>query len=389
MTDPSAGPLSGYRVLELGANLTGPVATMLMADQGADVIKLETAGGDQLRHLGARRDGVRGMGTMFLNANRNKRSVVLDLKSGEGLAQALDLAASCDVVVQNFRPDVLERLGLGYDAVRGRRPDIVYVSIDGVGDTGPDRNRRVYDIVVQGLSGFAGVQADRVSGEPQTVQNAVVDKITAMAVWQAATAALLHRERTGHGQHVRVSMLNVALSFLWPEAMGASTLIGDDVVPGGAMAAVRYVYPTRDGHILLGFMSNDEFAGACRALEAVELVTDERFSTPGLRFQNAALLNTLIADRLAARDTAEWLDRLRAEDAVFAPVNRPETIHLDPQIQAIGALAVHEHPAVGAYRQPVHPVRFGQGTTGLRRHAPALGEHTEEVLAELSGTPRS
>lgn len=383
MTDPTEGPLSGYRILEMGANLTGPVATMLMGDQGADVIKLETASGDQLRHLGARRQGVEGMGTMFLNANRNKRSVVLDLKSPQGLEQALALAASCDAVVQNFRPGVLDRLGLGYEAVRSRRRDIIYVSIDGVGDVGPDRDRRVYDIVVQGLSGFAGVQADRDTGQPQTVQNAVVDKITALAVWQATTAALLHRERKAQGQHVRVSMLNVALSFLWPEAMGASTLIGDDVRPGGAMAAVRYVYPTKDDHILVGFMSNEEFAAACRALERVELIEDARFTNAGLRFGNAGALNVIVADCLVQRTTAEWLDRLRAEDAVFAPVNRPEGIHLDPQVQAIGALVEHSHPVAGAYRQPVHPVRFGSGSASLRRHAPGLGEHTDEVLAEI------
>lgn len=387
MTDPApsapTGPLAGFRILELGANLTAPVATMLMGDQGAEIIKIETATGDQLRHGGDAREGVAAMGTMFLNANRNKRSVVLDLKRPDHVEAVRTIAAQCDAVVQNFRPGVIDRLGLGYEAIRAVRPDIVYVSIDGVGDIGPDAGRRVYDIVVQGISGFAGVQADAVTGEPHTIQNAVVDKATALAVWQATTAALLVRERTGQGQHVRVSMLDVALSFLWPEAMGRSTLIGDDVRRGGAMASVRYCYPTADGHILVGFMSADEFAAVARVIGRPDLIDDPRFATVGDRFANAATLNEAIAERLATRPTADWLAELRAADAVFAPVNRPETIADDPQVIATGALATREHPLVGAYRQPVHPVRFGATPAGFQRHPPTLGADTDAVLAEF------
>lgn len=382
------GPLSGFRILEMGANLTGPFATMLLGDQGADVIKLETATGDQMRYAGNSRDGVSAMGTMFLSLNRSKRSIVLDLKSPDGLANARRLAASCDVVVQNFRPGVVERLGLGYEDVKALKPDVIYVSIDGVGDVGPDRDRRVYDIVVQGMSGFVGIQADRDTGEPRTIQNAVVDKTTGLVVAQAVTAALLQRSRTGQGQHVQVSMLNVALSFLWPEAMGASTLIGDGVQSGGSMAGVRYVYSTLDGHILLGFVSDDEFAAVCRAIERTALLEDPRFRGVSRRFANARDLNPLIAERIAEMPTAEWLGRLRAEDAVFAPINQADTVHLDPQIVAIGALVEHDHPIAGRYRQPVHPIRFCGAVAPLTRHAPSLGQHTAEILAEL-GTRES
>lgn len=390
MTDPAGatptGPLAGFRILELGANLTAPVATMLMGDQGAEIIKIETAIGDQLRHGGDAREGVAAMGTMFLNANRNKRSVVLDLKRPDHVAAVRTIVAGCDAVVQNFRPGVIDRLGLGYEAIRVVRPDIVYVSIDGVGDTGPDAGRRVYDIVVQGISGFAGVQADAATGEPRTIQNAVVDKATALAVWQATTAALLVRERTGQGQHVRVSMLDVALSFLWPEAMGRSTLIGDDVRRGGAMASMRYCYATADGHILVGFMSADEFAAVARVVGRPDLIDDPRFRTVGDRFANAAPLNDAIAEQLATRPTADWLAELRAADAVFAPVNWPETIADDPQVIATGALTMREHPLVGAYRQPVHPVRFGATPAGFQRHPPTLGADTDAVLAEFGIT---
>lgn len=370
-------------MLELGANLTAPLATMLMGDQGAEIIKIESAAGDQLRGGGDARRGVSGMGTMFLNANRNKKSVVLDLKKPAHVDAARRLAAECDVVVQNFRPGVADRLGLGYDRIRSARPDIVYVSIDGVGDEGPEAGRRVYDIVVQGLAGFAAVQADAATGEPRTVQNAVVDKATAFAVSQAAVAALLVRERTGQGQHVRVSMLNVALSFLWPEAMGLATLIGDDVVRGGAMAAVRYCYATADGHILVGFMSNDEFAAVARVIGRDDLIGDARFGTVGGRFAHAQILNDILAEALRTRPTLEWLEALRAADAVYAPVNRPDNIAQDPQIQALGALREHEHPLVGRYRQPVHPVRFGATPADNHRHAPMLGADTQAVLARF------
>lgn len=377
------GPLSGYRILELATTLSGPIGAMLLADQGADVIKLESPGGDQLRNAGGSRKGVAGLATMFLNANRNKRSIVADLKSDEGREIARALAQTSDVVIQNFRPGVVERLGLSYDDLRRLRPDLIYVSIDGVGDTGPDRNRRVYDTVVQALSGFAAAQSDRITGVPTTVQNAVVDKATSMTVWQAVTAALLHRERTGEGQHVRISMLSVALSFLWPETMSASTLIGDDVRRGGSMSAVQYVFATLDGHIMVGFVGDEEFAAVAGVVERPEWATDARFSGVGQRFANAAELNHLLAERLASHPSAHWLERLRDADAVFAPVNAPDDVHLDPQVVAIGAVEEHDHPVAGRIRQPVHPIRFGASPASLHRHAPSLGEHTQEILAEL------
>lgn len=377
------GPLAGYRVVEFCSTLAGPFATMLMADQGADVVKVETPQGDQSRQVGATRAG---MATLFLNVNRNKRSVVLDLKTDAGLTQALRLAAQADVIVQNYRPGVMDRLGLGYDAVRALRPDTVYVSVSGLGDSGPGRDRRVYDIVVQGLTGFCTVQADRDTGEPRTVQNAVADKIASLSVWQAATAALLHRERTGQGQHVKVNMLRAVLAFVWPEAMPSATFVGGGVRAGGNFSKVRYVFATADGHILCGFVSNDEFAAVARALDLPDLPGDPRFDTIGKRFANAPALNAILAARLLARPTAEWLARLGAEDAVFAPVNGPDTIPDDPLIAAAGALCSHEHPVYGPYRQPAHPVEFGATPAAHRRHAPLLGEHTDEVLAELAAT---
>lgn len=379
----SEGPLAGVRVLELGTVLSAPLATMILGDQGADIIKIETPGGDQLRQSGNRRQGVRGLGTMFLNANRNKRSIALDLKNADDLAIARKIAAQCDIVVQNFRPGVADRLGIGYEDIRGLRPDTIYLSISGLGQTGPGASRRVYDIVVQGIAGYAGAQAGGPGGDPSTMRTTVVDKTTALVASQAATSALLARERTGKGQHIEVSMLDVALSFIWPENMSAATLIGDDVIDGGNLANVRYCYPTADGHILVGFVSDDEFAGVCGVLDCTELVTDPRFDNIGKRFANAAELNELVAQRLSARPTAHWLPLLEAADAVFAPVNWPDRITDDPLIRSAGSLQEHEHPVAGPYRQPIHPARFSQTPASLSRHAPALDENRAEILAEF------
>lgn len=378
-----AGPLAGIRVLELGTNLSAPLATMALGDQGASVIKLETPAGDQLRHSGARRAGVRGLNTMFLNANRNKRSIVLDLKRPEDLAAARSIAAQCDVVVQNFRPGVVERLGLDYETLRALRPDIIYVSIDGLGRDGPGAQRKVYDIVVQGIAGFAAAQAGGDDGEPTTMKTTVIDKSTALVAAQAATAALLVRERTGEGQHITVSMLDVALAFLWPEIMGSVTLIGDSVVPGGSLSAVRYCHRTADGHILVGYVSNDEFAALCGVIGRPDLIEDPRFADIGQRFANAAALNGLIATELVTRPTAHWLPLLEAADGIYAPVNSPEDVIADPLVQAAGSLTEYDHPLVGPYRQPVHPARFGATPAAVDRHAPALDEHRAEVLAEF------
>jgi crotonobetainyl-CoA:carnitine CoA-transferase CaiB-like acyl-CoA transferase len=389
MNEFSGGPLSGFRIIEFCSTLAGPFATMLMADQGADVIKVETASGDQSRCIGYTREGVRAISTMFINVNRNKRSVVLDLKDPEDLALARKLVATADVVVQNFRPGVMDRLGLGYEVIRALREDIIYVSISGLGDEGSSRNRRVYDIVTQGLAGFVSVQTDRETGEPRTIQNAVTDKIASMVVWQGATAALLHRLRTGQGQHLKVNMLNAALSFLWPESMPSCTLTGEGVKPGGSLAGVQYVFATKDGHILVGHVSNDEFAASCRALEMPEIATDERFDAIGKRFANARNLNKIFADRLRTAESSYWLERLKAEDAVYSPVNTADTIHEDPDVVASGALVEHTHAVYGSYRQPVHPVAFGTAPAAHRRHAPLLGEHTDEVLAKLKEKERT
>lgn len=389
MAGDPAGPLDGFRVIEFCSTLSGPFATMLLADQGADVIKVETPQGDQSRQIGNRRSGVADIATLFVNINRNKRSVVLNLKNPVDARTARALADTADVVVQNFRPGVMERMGLGYDDLSAANDQLIYVSISGLGDHPTVRGRRVYDIVSQGLAGFCSVQADRETGEPRTVQTAITDKIASMVVWQGVTAALLHRLRRGKGQHIKVNMLSAALSFLWPEAMPGATFTGPGVQAGGTFSGVQYVFATQDGHILVGHVSNEEFAACCRALRLDALIADPRFDSIGGRFRNAAALNKLFADALAQDTSAHWLARLEAEDTVFAPINSADTIADDAIIRAAGVLAIHHDPIYGSFRQPVHPVDFGASPARHHRNAPLLGEHTEEVLAELADRTRT
>lgn len=384
---PAKGPLDGYRILELGANISVPWATMLLGDQGAEVIKLEVAGGDQTRVAGNFRRDIDGMASLFLNSNRNKRSIVLDMKSAEGQAAAQKIAAQCDVIVQNFRPGVAERLGIGYEQIKALRPDIVYVSVDGLGSEGRGAQRRVYDIVVQGLAGFAKMQAPRGTGEPTMVNTIITDKIAAMTVWQAVTAALLARERQGIGQHVTISMLDAAIAFLWPDVMADASLTGDRVQRGSFPSSVRYIFPTADGHIIVGMFAQPEWKGLCTAIERPDLIEDARFLTLKDRLINVEEMNAILAGAFQGRPSAEWVERLEANDAVFAPVNGPEDVVNDPYVIALGTIEDSEHPVIGPYRQAVHPARFGATPASVRRHAPALGADTAEVLAEFGIDP--
>ena len=382
-TTPATGPLAGYRILELGANISVPWATMLLGDQGAEIIKLEVAGGDQTRVAGNFRRDVEGMGTMFLNSNRNKRSIVLDMKSTEGQAAAQKIAAQCDVVVQNFRPGVADRLGIGYEQVKALRPDIIYVSVDGLGSEGRGAQRRVYDIVVQGFAGFAKMQTPRGSTEPTMVNTTITDKIAAMTVWQAVTAALLVRERQGIGQHVQVSMLDAAIAFLWPDVMADASLQGDKVQKGSLPSDVRYIFPTADGHIIVGMFAQPEWKGLCTAIERPELIGDPRFLNFKDRLINIADINEILSTAFLGRTNAEWVALLEANDAVFAPVNGPADVANDPYVVALGTIEDSEHPVIGPYRQAAHPARFEKTPASIRRHAPALGADTAEVLAEF------
>src|SRR6202140_3718827 len=269
------GPLTGYRIVDLTSNVAGPLATMILADQGADVIKVEAPdGGDATRAGGSRRAGFT---ASFLNNNRNKRSVVLDLKTAGGREAVLRLAAGADVFVQNFRPGVADRLAVGEEAVRAVSPKIVYVSISGFGEKGPYAEKPAYDPVIQGFSGLATVQAGSDEARPRLLRTILPDKLTAITASQAITAALLARERTGEGQHVRLSMLEAVLAFLWPSDMGDQTFVGDEPATQEKASSIDLIYETADGYITAAVVTDRQWVGLTGALDKPEWVEDGGF----------------------------------------------------------------------------------------------------------------
>ena len=375
-----AGPLAGVTVADLTSMISGPVATMMLADQGADVIKVEPPGGDLVRHLGPNRSGLT---ATFISANRSKRSLAVDLKSDAGMDVMRRLLAGADVFVQNFRPGAIERMGLGEDAVRRIRPDIVYVSISGFGETGPYAQKRVYDPVIQALSGLAAIQKDGQTGRPRMVRTIIPDKTTALTAAQAITAALFCRERTGEGQHVRLAMLDTMIAYLWPEGMTGYTFVGREVPGSRAQLAQDLIFETRDGYITTGAVSDAEWAGMCRALEHPEWLEDPRFRTAQDRVVNVAERLALMAEALIGRSSAEWLERLDAEGVPCAPVLERHEVFEHEQARVNEAVAEYDHPVAGRIRQPRPAARFDRTPAGIQRHAPLLGEHSRDIVARL------
>jgi crotonobetainyl-CoA:carnitine CoA-transferase CaiB-like acyl-CoA transferase len=373
------GPLHGYRIVDLTSNVAGPLATMILADQGADVIKVEAPdGGDATR---ADRRG--GFSASFLNNNRNKRSIVLDLKTASGREALLRLAAHADVFVQNFRPGVADRLGVGEEPVRAVSPKIVYVSISGFGEKGPYATKPAYDPVIQGFSGLATVQAGSDGARPRLLRTILPDKLTAITASQAITAALLARERTGEGQHVRLSMLEAVLAFMWASDMGSQTFVCRESARQEAASAIDLIYETADGYITAAALTDRQWAGLAQALDRPEWLEDERFTTPALRQKNIDARLQLTQDALISRPSAEALQSLTDAGVPCAPILTRNQVIQHPHVQQMEIVVETEHPVAGPLRQSRPAARFSRTPAGIRHGAPELGEHTQEVLAEL------
>ena len=372
-----AGPLQGFRVVDLTSMVSGPYATQLLADQGADVVKVEPLSGDLMRLAGPARGGV---SAAFLTNNRGKRSIALDLKQQPAMSILQALITGADAFVQNFRPGAAERMGIGEDAVRAIKPNIVYTSISGFGETGPYTNKRVYDPVIQALSGVMAIQG---GDKPRYMRTILPDKLTAMTVAQAITAALLARERTGQGDHVKVAMLDATVAWMWPDGMINHTLVGAGASAPLSMDAYDSAFATKDGHIVAFAASDDEWRGLTRALDRPALAEDPRFKTLAERAANFPALFDLLHEAFGERTSAEWLTRLDAEQVPCAAVQSVEDLFTDPQIAINELIATGEHPAAGAIRLPRAAARFASHALGEGRPAPMLGEHTEEVLQEL------
>jgi crotonobetainyl-CoA:carnitine CoA-transferase CaiB-like acyl-CoA transferase len=378
-----AGPLAGIRVLDLTSVVSGPLATMFLADQGAEVIKLEPLGGDITRHSRQSISASGEFSALFVSTNRGKRSLALDLKRPEAKKIMRKLITGADVLVQNFRPGTMERLGLGEPAARALNPRLIYVSISGVGESGPYAKKRVYDPIIQGLSGFADIQSEPKTRRPQMIRTIVADKTTAIFAAQAVCAALYARERTGEGQHIRLAMLDTMISYLWPEAMTQYTVIGREESTADPVARPDLIFETTDGYITVGTISDSEWRGFCAASERPELADDPRFDTPGSRAVNATERILLMAEVIKERPTADWLQRLDANDVPSAPVLRRSEVIANEQVVARELIAEFDHPDIGRVRQPQPAARFDRTPAEIHGPAPRIGEQSAEILAEL------
>jgi crotonobetainyl-CoA:carnitine CoA-transferase CaiB-like acyl-CoA transferase len=375
-----AGALEGVRVLDLTTMVAGPVATMMLADQGADVIKVESPRGDLMRHFSRGRNG---MNASFLSCNRNKRSIAVDLKSEGGLQILKRLTATAQVFVHNFRPGIAERMGLSEEAVRAVRRDIVYVSITGYGTKGPYANQRAYDPVIQAMSGLADIQRDRDTGRPRMVRTIIADYTTALTAAQAITAALFARERSGEGQHVRLSMLDAMISYLWPEAMPSLTFVGAETDPSDGELGPDLVFATQDRYITAAALSDDEWAGMCRALNRQELIDDPRFKTARDRSINAVERRTITSTELEKWRAEEILPRLLANDVPCAPVRSRFELLQDDQVRENHILEEFESEKFGKVRMPRAAAQFDRTPATVRTLAPILGADNATILAEL------
>ena len=377
------GPLAGIRVLDLTSVVSGPLATMFIADQGAEVIKIEPLGGDITRRSRQSISASGEFSALFVSSNRGKRSLALDLKRPEAAKIMRKLIASSDVLVQNFRPGTMERLGLGEPTLRELNPRLIYVSISGVGESGPYAKKRVYDPIIQGLSGFADLQAEPRTRRPQMIRTIVADKTTAIFAAQAITAALFARERTGEGQHIRLAMLDTMIAYLWPEGMTQYTVVGREATTADPTARPDLIFETADGYITVGTISDSEWQGFCAASGRPGLAEDPRFNTPGGRAVNATERILLMAEIIKKRPTAEWLQRLDANDVPSAPVLRRNEVIANEQVLARELIVELDHPDIGRVRQPVPAARFDRTPARIQGPAPRIGEHSAAILAEL------
>jgi crotonobetainyl-CoA:carnitine CoA-transferase CaiB-like acyl-CoA transferase len=376
----STGPLRGVRVLDLTTVVMGPSATQMLGDLGADVVKIETAGGDSMRWVGPWRTP--GMGPLFLQANRNKRSVVLDLKSPDGKAKAAALAEQADVLVSNVRPQGLARLGLDYEGVRAINPKIIYCSAVGYGSGGPSAGKAVYDDLMQAASGVAGLFGV-VDGAPRYAPINICDRVVGLYVANAVTAALYHRLSTGEGQEIEAPMFETMAQFVLADHMGGGAFV-PPVGPMGykrLLSRTRGPYPTKDGYLALVVYTDKHWRAFTDLIGEPDLLDkDPRFASQETRTRHAEDAGRYLSERLPARTNAEWLALLHGIDIPACPVNAIEDLFDDPHLKAVDFFETVEHPTEGPLMNPRFPVRFSASPADVRRLAPNLGEHNAEVL---------
>ena len=374
------GPLTGLKVLDLTGMVSGPVAAMMLADQGAEVIKVEPVNGELVRHMAAPHNGVN---PVFFSCNRGKKSIALDLKSEEGKKILLKLASEADIFMQNFRPGAIERMGFGEDVIRKLNEKIIYVSISGFGNKGPYANSRVYDPVIQALSGATDIQADRETGKPKMFRIIIADKVTALTTAQAISSALYAREKHGTAQHIELSMLDCMISFFWPEGMAGIVYAENEIDVRKLQGSQDLIYQAEDKYITAGAVSDAEWKGMCKALKREDLIDDERFATPAGRVANAQIRKEITGEEISKWKSSEILKRLQEEGVPSAPLlDRMELLDND-QILANESILRVNIDGFGEVRQARPAARFSKTPSELSRPAPKLGEHSFEILSSL------
>ncbi len=378
------GPLEGIRVVDLTAMVSGPSATMMLGDQGADVIKVEPLTGELMRKVG---DEVNGMTNSFLCCNRSKRSITLDLKSMVGIDILKKLVKKSDIFVQNFRPGTVERMGLEYQKLKKINKNLIYVSISGFGEVGPYSKQRVYDPVIQALSGLADIQRDQTTKFPKQVRTIIPDKTTGLAAAQAICAALFHRERYGKGQHIKLAMLDVMIAYLWPEGSASLTFVGKEKDPAIGQLGLDLVFKTKDNkYITAGAVTDKEWRGMCNAFNRTDLINDVRFSTPNARVKFKEERRKLIANEISKHNSEKILTSFQKEEVPSAPILDRVELLKNEQILVNKIFNFYESKNFGKIRTPRPAPLFSETSLNANKLAPLLGENSIEILKELKYT---
>ncbi|HJM29345.1 MAG: CoA transferase [Acidimicrobiales bacterium] len=377
-----SGPLAGIKIVELAQMIAVPGATHLLASQGAEIIKVEnTTGGDDLRMYGSRKNNMSGW---FVNANAGKRSIGLDLSHEKAKAILWAFVKEADVFIEGFRPGAVARLGFSAEAALEINPSLVYVSSSGFGSKGPYSGRPVYDPVIQALSGWAGAQ--KTESGPNLIRGMVADKVAALTTSQAITAALLARSTTGKGQYVEVSMLEANIAFNWPDVMMHETLLDEDALHLPNLLSSYQLFSTSDGWVSVTAGTDSQWEAVCKALERMDLATDERFSSASNRSKNFTAWYGAFDEMLGAFTTKEALDKCQIADVPAVSVLDPSDVANDPHVVDIGSIREKEHPVVGRLRVPRQGATFNGDPEHESTPAPTYCEHTDELLSEIGYT---